>query len=146
MMPDEPVERVVEGFIVPRRGPLFADELRWQADLALGRILVCLIAELGLAEAAEVFEVRFKGHFKALLKARKKRPDSLSESKKRRLLGLRLPRQRIASEFAGQPGWPATEAAIEKAIQRLRSAQRPKRKPQKKSKKFLASKPLKTKQ
>ena len=98
-------QRVVEGFVVPERGPLFKAELRWEADLALGRILACLKAELSLAEAAEVFEAWFK----ALSKVRKRRgrPKSLSEIEEQRYLDLSddLPVKVVASMLADELGF-----------------------------------------
>jgi len=101
--------RVIAGFTVPkRRGPLFEAALRYEAELALGRIWSCLKAELSLAEAAEIF-ARFKI-------AKKRGRPALSESKKRYLLALA---DKVGPRFAAKvvsdkPG------ATEKAIQRLR--------------------------
>jgi hypothetical protein len=112
----EPTQHIA-GFDIPRPGPRFKDALRWQADLAIGRILAILKAELGAAEAAEIFEVRLKASFK--VKRKRGRPPSLSEGQKRRLSDLsdEIPRRRIADDFAGEPGFPKTPAALEKRVQ-----------------------------
>ena len=134
--------RVIAGFTVPPPGPRFKDELRWQADLALGRIVACLKAELGAAEAAEICEARFQASFKSQKK--RGRPPTLSEGQKRRVLELSdgMPRRRIASEFAGEPGFAKTPAAVEKRVQRLRNERNAK----KLKGKLLGRKPLKNKE
>jgi hypothetical protein len=119
-------ERVVKGFVVPKRGPLFEAELRREAELALGRIWACVKAELSLTEAAEIF---------APFKIPKKRGRPRSpENKKRRLerLSDRFSRREIAFELAGKSGHPKNPEAIEKRVQRLRSERRAKRPAKKK--------------
>jgi hypothetical protein len=109
-----PERRVVTGFVVPNGGALFEDELLREANLALDRIWACLKEHLGLAEAAEAF-ARFQ------MPRQPGRRTSLSASQKRWLEGLSkvYPRQKIAHELAGGPGFPDREA-IEKMIQRHR--------------------------